>query len=90
MVSQKCLSCPGNMIFNKVTLRCICPEISPYYSKDNVCITCVWPRYWNVNSKSCDDCPVNTHYDLTTKSCIQCPSNLPIWNGTTCLGCATG
>ena len=62
--------CPGNMILNITTLRCICPPATPLIDSTGKCLACDPPNYWDASTRSCLNC--------TSNVCTGCPSTFVV------------
>jgi hypothetical protein len=92
--------CPKTYVYDEDTLRCLCPNNTPYLSASGTCVSCNAPAKWDNGTLTCQKCrkdqsedangnclcPKVTPYDNGTAR-TPCPDDLPIWNGKKCVAC---
>lgn len=70
--TKKCVSlerkCTSNMIWNTASNNCTCPSNLPFFD-GNTCVSCYLPKYWNLETKSCDECLIGQFYNIHTYRC---------------------
>ena len=95
--------CPKGHVYDRTTLRCVCPLSAPYKDASGACIACNAPSWWDADNYVCHKCPKGQHenskgvcvcpYDTPSWNghvCSACPENKPVWNGHTCVACPAG
>ena len=92
--------CPKSYVFDRDTLRCVCPPSAQYRDASGQCIACNAPSWWDENALVCHKCPKGQSENSKgvcvcpweTPSwngsvCSACPEDKPVWNGHTCVAC---
>lgn len=86
---RKCtkICCTNGKYYNWDLERCVCPLAQPYEEDSGKCVSCVLPKFWNKETKSCDSCGKSFYYDVAGKECLACPADRPISGGICCTAC---
>ena len=59
--------------------RCECHEGT--FDSGEECLKCVFPLYFEVATKSCQECGENQVYSMNERKCVACPEEYPMFNG---------
>lgn len=55
--------CPETFVVDPNTLHCICPSSQPFITRDNKCVSCSSPYFWDPITRQCEACPSKAWWD---------------------------
>jgi len=58
-------TCVNGRRYNPETDTCVCPDSTPYYTGSK-CISCLLPKFFNEDTRQCEECPEGKKYNSIT------------------------